>query len=806
MATTTTTEKKVKVTFDADGTPLKKTVTEVEKTVNKVGDAIRQAENGASQSGGIFGKFGADVKQGFAMGFGMSTVDMVTNAIGLVKDGIADAIQTTAEFEQSMANVQAVTGATGKEFDTLTNFARELGKTTMMSANESAEAMSFLGMAGWNTSEIMAGLPAILDLTVASGKDFASVADIVSDNLTAFGMTAQDAGKYSDALAYAMSHANVNMDTLGESLKYIAPVAESAGVSMEDAVAMTMMLGDAGIKGSQAGTTLRTVMLNLTGANEKATQTLKDLGVEVFDSQGKTRKFSDIIRDLDKSMEGMTDAQKTATLNTLVGKTAVSGFSAILAQGADKLDAYVEGIENSNGASAEMAEIMGNTLEGKTKLFNSALDELKITMTDAFLPALTGGIELLTGFVNGMTNLANPTAIANENLGVFGVSLDEVSEKTSNMLQPLADVSESVSTNAEVFKHFGSVASETYGQMVLDVQNWKDTSISIIDQKEKEGLDLIKNYSQEYLNASDEEKKALEEKVTSFYENKKSMTENWENEITEIVNGAKEKNVALTQEQSDRIKTIMSLQQKEMTKVVSSSYNEQQALLDAFKATEKTLTADTAQLIISKAGETRDKVKSSAKERLDKELEVANEMRKVGAKSKAEYEKMVQDATTNYNAIVKESETGFNKVKDNIIKSITEAGGTYNKNTGELRDAHGKLVDYLAKTPGKTEIKVDKKQAESAITSIKDQLKNIKDKTVKVTINKETVTKTRKEGDLLSLGLNTLSPMASGLTALSPMTRDTINTINYNGDMVFNKASDIDYFMKQTARAIERRY
>ena len=802
-------ERRVKVVFDADGTPLKTTVTDIEKTVNKTTKTINEAGQDASKAGGLFGKFGEDVKAGIAMGFGMSTVGVVASACNMVKQGIVDTIQTTAQFEQSMANVKAITGATGKEFDTLTAFARELGATTMMSAQESADAMAFLGMAGWRTSEMMEGLPAILDLTVASGRDFATVADIVSDNLTAFGMTASQATEYSDALAYAMSNANVNMDTLGESLKYIAPVATSAGVSMQEAVAMTMMLGDAGIKGSQAGTTLRTVMLNLTGANEKATAKLKELGVAVFDSEGKTRSFADIIRDLNKATEGMTDAQKTAIANTLVGKTAVSGFSVLLDQGADKLQAYTDGIHNSSGASAEMAEIMGDTLQGKVKIFESAMQDLQITIGNAVLPTLTAGVESLTNFVTWLGQGCPLVQEATVELGAFGVSLDMVSEKTSNALTPLEEYGNGILSNIAVMEQFGGVGSQTYNQLITDVSNWKDQSLSLIDQKEAEGLNLIKNYSQQYLLASAEEKAELEAKHKEFYENKRQVTSDREAEITQILATAKENNVGLTQEQAERIKTLVSLQQKDMIKTVSDSYSEQEALLNAFSSNQKAVTAETASMIMQKAKETKESTVKSAKERFNQELATANEMRKVGQITDDEYTKMVTSAQSNYEQIVSASDDGFNEVKDKIIKSITEAGGTYDEKTGELKDKHGNMVDYMSDTPMETKVKVDTKDAKKSVEDIQKKINNIKGKTVSVKVNttytNTTVNRTVEGRSVPTMDTQAMAIARSAIMPINNMTSGN-NTINYNGDLVFNNKSDIDYFLKKTARAIERKY
>ena len=804
-----TQERRVKVVFDADGTPLKTTVTDIEKTVNKTTKTINEAGQNASKAGGLFGKFGDDVKKGIAMGFGMSTIDMITSACSMVKQGIADTIQTTAQFEQSMAKVKAITGATGEEFDTLTAFARELGATTMMSAQESADAMAFLGMAGWQTSEILAGLPAILDLTVASGKDFATVADIVSDNLTAFGLTANDATMYADSLAYAMTHANVNMDTLGESLKYIAPVATSAGVSMQEAVAMTMMLGDAGIKGSQAGTTLRTVMLNLTGANEKATAKLKELGVAVFDSEGKTRSFADIIRDLNKATEGMTDAQKTAIANTLVGKTAVSGFSVLLEQGADKLEAYTEGIHNSSGASEEMATIMGDTLQGKVKIFESAMQDLQITIGNALLPTLTSGVESLTNFVTWLGQGCPLVQEATVQLGAFGASLDVVSEKTSNALTPLEEYGNGILANIGVMEQFGGVGSQTYNQLIADVTNWKDQSLSLINQKESEGLALMQNYSQQYLLASAEEKAELESKHKEFYENKRQVTSDREAEITQILATAKENNVGLTQEQADRIKQLVSLQQKDMIKTVSDSYSEQTALLNAFSSKQKAVTAETASMIMQKAEETRQATVKSAKERFNQELATANEMRKVGNITDKEYSRMVNSAQDNYNQIVSASDSGFNKVKDKIIKSITEAGGKYNEKTGELKDKHGNMVDYMNGTPMETKVKVDTKDAKKSVDDIQKKINNIKGKTVSVKVNttytNTTVNKTVNGRSVPTMDAQTMAMARSAVMPINNMSSGN-NTINYNGDLVFNNKSDIDYFLKKTARAIDRRY
>lgn len=797
-------EKRVKVTFDADGNKLKEEITTIERSLDKAGQT-------ASKSGGVFSKFGEDVKTGIGQGFGISTVGLVSDAIGKLKEFAVSSVTTGIEFEQSMANVKAISGATGDEFQKLTDFARELGATTMMSASESADAMSFLAMAGWETSEIMAGLPAILDLTIASGSEFATVADIVSDNLTAFGLSAEDATMYSDSLAYAMSNANVNMDTLGESLKYIAPVATSAGFSMQETVASVMMLGDAGIKGSQAGTTLRTVMLNLTGANEKATKKLKELGVAVFDSEGKTRKLSEIMRDLDKATQGMTDAQKANIYNTLVGKTAVAGFSTMMEQGAGRLEEYTSGVYGSAGATEEMAEIMGNTTEGKLKIFNSTLDELKLTLFEGVQPALQGTVEWLTDFVSYLNGGQTSAQQASSELILFGQTLDESQKKLIATISPFEELQNTMNDQIMIAQNMGNQSSQVYTDLLANTQSWKDQSLSLLEQKQNEEWASVQAYSQKYLMADEEEKKQLQEKFNSFYENKKELITSREEEISGILNTAKEKNVRLTDEECQRIKTLNSLTMKDLIKIASDSYADQESLLKAYKNKEVSLTQDSAQNIISQAQKTRDNILKDAQTRLDGELKSANSLKKVGAISEQEYDSMVADAQKSYDQIKREADKGFQGVQKAIVDNVVEAGGKYNEQTGILRDKHGQLVASFKDNPPKTTIEATD-NATKKIQSVESKLNRLNGKKATVTINtKEKTTKSiswsfggnPRSGDIAQSYM--MNPLTK-FTGMQSVRGVTGATINYNGDFNFENRADIDYFLRQTAKAIDRHY
>ena len=246
-----------------------------------------------------------------------------------------------------------------------------------------------------------------------------------------------------------------------------------------------------------------------------------------------------------------------------------------------------------------------------------------------------------------------------------------------------------------------------------------------------------------------------------------------------------------------------------MIKTVSDSYSEQTALLDAFSSKQKAVTADTASMIMQKAKETKESTVKSAKERFNQELATANEMRKVGQITDSEYKKMVTSAQSNYEQIVSASDTGFGKVKDKIIKSITDAGGKYNEKTGELKDKHGNMVDYMNDTPMETKVKVDTKDAKKSVEDIQTKINNIKGKTVKVKVNttytNTTVNRTVEGRSVPTMDTQTMAIARSAVMPINNMTSGN-NTINYNGDLVFNNKSDIDYFLKKTARAIERKY
>ncbi|MFB8763845.1 phage tail tape measure protein [Nocardiopsis alba] len=308
------------------------------------------------------------------------------------------ALKMGGDFEKSMNRVKAVSGATGQSFDDLREMALELGRTTQFSASEAAEGMQFLAMAGFDTTEIMEALPGVLDLAAAGAIDLGTAADIASNILSGYGMEAEDLGRVNDILSKTFTSTNVDMRMLGDSFKYIAPVANSAGLQFEEVSAAVGLLGNAGIQGEQAGTVLRGAIGRLLQPTDAVASTLDRLGVSVTDSGGNMLGLTEIIGQLESS------GADTADMLTIFGLEAGPGMSALLGQGSDALAELTGELENSGGTAAHIAETQMEGFNGSLTELKSAFEGLMIAIADSGLLAwATSLTEKLTGLVQGMT-------------------------------------------------------------------------------------------------------------------------------------------------------------------------------------------------------------------------------------------------------------------------------------------------------------------------------------------------------------------------------------------------------------------
>lgn len=314
-------------------------------------------------------------------------------------------LKMSGDFEKSMNKVGALTGSTGKELEGLRNQAKELGATTQFSASQAADAMSFLGMAGFETNEIMAAMPGTLDLAASSGMDLATTADIMSNVLTGFGKKAEEAGHLSDVMAKAVSSSNTDMLQLGDAMKYVAPVAASAGVSLEEATAAIGLMGNAGIQGSMAGTALRGSISRLLDPTKKAAKTLKALGVNALDSEGNLKPMHNIVQQLGDS------GAKTADFMAIFGQRAGPAMAALVDQGAGALKGLTGDLEESGGTAKRMADQQMQGLNGEMMKLKSAAEGLAISIGESGLLSMVTG--MVTGFTGWISSLSktNPEVL-----------------------------------------------------------------------------------------------------------------------------------------------------------------------------------------------------------------------------------------------------------------------------------------------------------------------------------------------------------------------------------------------------------
>lgn len=414
------------------------------KVLNSLTDAYKNGtiaaqtfqRNLALQSLGVFSARMAKTKASIEV-FNRSFGAMTTIAAPFVS-----ATKTAATFEAAMSKVGAICRADDNDLVALTKKARELGETTQFTATQSAEAMSYLGMAGWDTKKIIAGMPGLLSLAAAGGTDLARTADIVSDNLTAFGLAAEQSTHMADVYATVITNTNTNVEMLGDTMKYAAPVAHAFGASMEETAALAGLMANSGIKASQAGTSLRAGFLRLAGPPKMASKAMEELGmsmnditaeqkesamaleslgIKLSDTNG-PRKMSAILTELREKTAKLGQEEKLAAMKSIFGQEAATGWLAVLNSGDKTFDELVTKLEKSGGAADEIAKKMQNNAQGAMTRFNSAVESAQISIGQAFLPAMAAAAEAGATFFGWFAGSETLTNVA-IGIGVVGVAL-----------------------------------------------------------------------------------------------------------------------------------------------------------------------------------------------------------------------------------------------------------------------------------------------------------------------------------------------------------------------------------------------
>lgn len=310
----------------------------------------------------------------------MSKVSGVIVGVG------AAAVKTTADFDAAMSNVQAISGATGEQFEQLRDKAIEMGSKTKFSASESADALTYMAMAGWKTDDMLDGLEGIMNAAAATGSDLALTSDIITDGLTAFGMSAKDSSYFADVLTKTCNNANTNIEMLGETFKYAAPVCGTLGISLEDCSVAAGLMGNAGIKASNAGTAIRKGLLNLASPTDSVAAAMEQYNIKLIENADGSINLMETMQNMRTQLGGLSEAEQTAAISAIAGKNAVSGWAAVVNASEEDFNKLTAAVADSNGAAKEASEIQLDNLKGQITILKSTLEGIAIQIGDILMP------------------------------------------------------------------------------------------------------------------------------------------------------------------------------------------------------------------------------------------------------------------------------------------------------------------------------------------------------------------------------------------------------------------------------------
>lgn len=329
----------------------------------------------------------------------------------------AAALKTTADFDAGMSEVKAISGATGTEFKQLETKAIQMGAKTKYSATEAASAFKYMAMAGWDTNDMLSGISGVMNLAAASGEDLATTSDIVTDALTAFGLSAKDSSHFADILAQASSRSNTNVGLMGETFKYVAPVAGALGYSAEDCAVAIGLMANSGIKASQAGTALRSLFTRLAKPTDTVAAAMEKYNITLTDANGNMKPLSTLMSEMRDRFSGLSEAQKANLAATLAGQEGMSGLLAIVNSSDADFKNLTDSINNADGASERMAKTMQDNLKGSFTIFKSTVESAAISIGKKLTPEVRKFVDTGTSLVKKFNDMSDAEKTNVVNIG-----------------------------------------------------------------------------------------------------------------------------------------------------------------------------------------------------------------------------------------------------------------------------------------------------------------------------------------------------------------------------------------------------
>lgn len=429
-------------------------------SIDRYGKEVKEAGEESKAAGSQVKSLGETLKQGAILKAGALATQAVQELGEKAVEAAKYVVEVGSNFEQAMDKVSALSGATGSELDSLSEKARELGASTQYSATEVADAFSYMALAGWDTQSMLDGIDGVLNLAAASQMDLAQASDIVTDNLSAFGLAAGDASKLADEMAFAQANSNTTTVQLADAFGNCAATMHAAGQDAETTTSILEAFANQGIKGAEAGTKLSAIMRDITAKMKDGAIQIGDTSVAVTDAHGNFRDLTDILTDVEAATAGMGDAERAAALSATFTSRSVGGLNMILTEGMANISGYEDALRNADGTAANMAGTMQGNLKGAITELNSAAEGLGIELYSHVQGPLTGAVEVATGLINGITDALNPQKTELEQF------IEDI-EKSNQEVKGLLD-----SADAEVKQAESKVGElEAYKDIILDLQN-----------------------------------------------------------------------------------------------------------------------------------------------------------------------------------------------------------------------------------------------------------------------------------------------------------------------------------------------
>ena len=488
-------------------------IDEFGKSVKQANTEVDDLNTNAGEAGEVFTGIGKKIASAVVM----KGVSVAADALGTLKDKAVEAAEYVVEvgssFEAGMSEVEAISGATGSELETLESKAKSLGSSTKFSATEVAGAMTNMSLAGWSVNQTLSGIDGVLQLAAASNMDLADASQVVTDNISSFNLEASQSTHIADMMAYAQANSSTTAAELGEAYKNCGANMNAAGQDIETTTSFLEALANNGLRGSEAGTSLAAVMRDMTSKMKDGKIAIGDTSVAVMDSSGNFRDMTDILKNVENATDGMGDAQKQAALMSTFTSDSIKGLNMLLNTGADQVAGYEDSLRNCSGAASDMADTMQDNLQGKLTELSSATEGLGIAVYDYISGPLQGGVELLTDVVSGLTDAITPQKDAMEDMYD---SVIQSSEDLKNNMQSIDDQftgamngAENVGNLATRLEELNNVQDRTtvqrqemaaivdqLSQSIPELQGAYDSENDTLSVTNEELEKLVKNYQQ----------------------------------------------------------------------------------------------------------------------------------------------------------------------------------------------------------------------------------------------------------------------------------------------------------------------